>query len=196
MTPLPSPPRSVRLSPTDVVRREWYLLRLLLWLDDYPTKKGELLVKQLRADVSEDAVSRGMRAALRDLDSPSRLARSFVDLEGAYRARWSHGAAAAVLFWTVCAFSTLLYSKGLLDGARAAGGSATGSLFGTRVVATNTTSAVSIETTMTGVPWVLIIGLVLVVAVGRPWRSIPAVRRHHAKRASLAGAVSATIGQQ
>lgn len=179
---LPDPPDLPRLPLRETLRREAYLASLQLWLEDadYPSRRRDALVRQLRADLTDDAAARGLRAALRDLGPARTLARSYIDLEDAYRPRWIRGFAWAAGFWAVCALATVVYLRGLLDGAAATDDPITGRFLGATLELEDTATALSVE--LTASPWVLLIGLVLFLAAARPWRAVAALRRRAGRR--------------
>lgn len=181
---LPDPPDLPRLPLRERLRRETYLLTLQLWLEDadYPARRREALVRQLRADLTDDAAARGLRAALRDLGPARTLARSYIDLEDAYRPRWILGLAWATGFWALCALATVVYLRGLLDGASTTDDRVTGRFLGATLELEDSATALSVE--LTASPWVLLVGIALFLAAARPWRAVPALRRRAERRSA------------
>lgn len=182
---LPDPPDHLpRLSPPDVLRREAYLATLQLWLEDadYPSRRRQALVGQLRADLTEDAAARGLPRALHDLGPARDLARTYLDIEGSYRPRWMRGVACAGLFWSACVLATAIYLAGLLDAASSAGTRVDGRFLGAAIEAGEQSVSLTV-----GTPWVLLVGLALFLVAARPWRALPALRRRHERRTASTG---------
>lgn len=170
------------LSVRDNIRREMFLARLSLWLDDYPGAEKRVLLRQLRGELDLAAGDTSMTDAVASLGSPRTLAREYRTILPAGRPRWPVGltwAAIALLTWWVLVgtFSAALLQVASLGGA----GGVTGHLLWAEVTAVDTRDEISVA--VTG-HWIgLLVLLASFLAGSRAWR---ALRRHNRERADEA----------
>ncbi len=167
------------LSSTDRWRRFWYLQSLELRLEGIPGKRRRAVIRELTSSVDLAAAEQGMRSALDDLGRPAELARQYLEQEPERRPRWSAGALAAALVLAGWLYSTLFYAAGMLDALQSSGvtAPATGSFFGTSVVATFNDGEISAG--FRGWPWAAtLVALATFLLVGRCWNALPSRRGH------------------
>lgn len=165
------------LSSTDRWRRFWYLQSLEIRLEGMPGKRRRAVVRELGASLELAAGEQGMRSAITDLGRPAVLARQYLEQEPERRPRWSAGALAAALVLGWWLYSTLFYTAGMLDALHSTGVTvpATGSFFGTSVVATFNDGEISAG--FRGWPWAAtVLVLLTFLLVGRCWNALPGRR--------------------
>lgn len=162
----------------DRLRRERYLLSLVLWLDDdYPSAQRRALVAQLRGELDTAAADTSMREAISSLGPARRLATEYSELLDAGRPRWGLGAAAAAAWLMLCLTVTAVFASALWQVAPALGAEgATARLLWGELTVVHTLEETSVAW-RSGAPWTLIATLVVFVLAARAWRAVPALRR-------------------
>ncbi|PFG40490.1 hypothetical protein ATJ97_3020 [Georgenia soli] len=175
--PTPAAPAVPRPGLRDRLRRERYLLALVLWLDDdYPSAQRRALVEQLRGDLDAAAADTSMHEAIRSLGPARRLAAEYSELLDPRRPRWGLGAAAAAGWLTVWLLAAAVFASALWQVAPAAGADgATARLLWAELTVVNTPRETSVGW-QEGFPWTLVVALAAFVAAARPWRAVPALR--------------------
>ncbi|MPV37829.1 HAAS signaling domain-containing protein [Georgenia subflava] len=158
-----------RLPVRDVVRREAFLARLSLWLDDYPAREQKSLLAQLRGELDLAAADSSMRSAVSAMGSPRELAREYRATLPAGRPRWAAGGfwvSIGLIVWLVL-FVTFVAA--LLQVAAAGGpDGVTAQLLWAEVTAVDTPEEISLVVSGT---WVGLALLAVVFLVGsRAWR--------------------------
>ena len=177
---IPSPGATVmqRPGPRDRLRRERFLLALVLWLDDdYPSAQRRALVAQLRGELDAAAADTSMPEAIRALGPARRLAAEYNALLDARRPRWGLGAAAATAWLLLCLAATAVFAAALWQVAPALGDEgATARLLWAQLTVVNTPEESSLAWE-SGFPWTLLVTLAVFVVAARAWRAVPALRR-------------------
>lgn len=174
----PADPRdaATRLRPVDVVRREWYLLRLSWHMQDHPGREEKRIRRELREALTLAAADVGMARAVRDLGHPMVLAESYRADLGRPLPRWTAGAVSAALAAAFLLYLAGAYAVGTLDTLEAlGGGTLTTYPLGGETTFTVADDAISVESTL-GLPGVLLVLAVAVVAFvlgSRLWRALP-----------------------
>jgi len=178
MTAPTTAPANPRPGLRDRLRRERYLLALVLWLDDdYPSAQRRALVAQLRGDLDAAAADTSMSDALRSLGPARQLAAEYSDLLDPRRPRWGLGAAAAAGWFTVWLMVAAIFSAALWQVAPALGeGGASARLLWAELTVVNTPEETSVGW-QEDFPWTILVGMVAFVVTARPWRAVPALRR-------------------
>jgi hypothetical protein len=166
-----------RTPATDVLRREAYLARLSLFLDDLPRARRRAIYRDLRAELSAAAQDGGMTAAVRDLGPAAVLAHEYREAEGRPLPRWTLGALVAggvVVLWV---FTTLTYAMGLLDASRSASAESdaavttTGSYLWNDITARSSADSIWVESSGIGFLLMLVAYGVITFVVARGWRA-------------------------
>ncbi|GAA4287710.1 HAAS signaling domain-containing protein [Georgenia daeguensis] len=162
----------------DRLRRERYLLSLVLWLDDdYPSAERRALVAQLRGELDAAAADTSMREAVTSLGPARRLAAEYSGLLDAGRPRWGLGAAAAAAWLLLCLAATAVFASALWQVAPAAGPEGvTARLLWAELTVVNSPGESSLGW-REGFPWTLLVTLVVFLVAARAWRAAPALRR-------------------
>lgn len=161
----------------DTLRREAYLTRLSLFLDDLPRARRRAIYRDLRTELTAAAGDTGMAAAVRDLGPASVLAHGYRDAEGRPLPRWTLGALAAGSVAILWVLTTLTYAMGLLDAAgsaRAPGAAATittGTFLWNDIRTSSSAAALSVESTGPGFLVMIAVCAVVAFTVARGWRS-------------------------
>lgn len=174
---------TTRTTITDTVRREAYLARLSLFLDDLPRRRRRTIYRDLRADLTAAADESGMAAAVRGLGPASVLAHGYREAEGRPLPRWTLGSLVAGGIATLWLLTTLTYAFGLLDASSSAhtpGGApvtTTGSYLWTDITARATPEALSVESSGVGLLVMLAVCGVVAFLVARGWRAWRSGRR-------------------
>ena len=157
----------------DRLRREWFLTKLSLHLEDLPRRDRRAIYADLRADLTDAAHVHGMRGAIADLGPSALLAHDYRTAQGRKLPRWWVGGLVAGFLAALMVFMLLAYTVGLLDAVAGSGGtmtSAEGSFFWTRVSVEYTPEALSSSFEGVGP----LVGLVLTFATffvaARGWR--------------------------
>lgn len=122
-----TPARGIR----DIVRREWFLTKLSVFLEDLPGPDRRAIYRDLRADLGAAATDVGMREAIADLGPVAVLAQGYRTAQGRKLPQWWVGALATGLLAVLSTSMLLSYTLGLHDGVAgtadgAAGGAADG----------------------------------------------------------------------
>lgn len=162
---------------TDTVRREAYLTRLSLFLDDLPRNRRRTIYRDLRADLAAAADEGGMAAAVRGLGPATVLAHGYREAEGRPLPRWTLGSLVAGGIATLWLLTTLTYAIGLLDASAsalsrgAAPVTTTGSFLWTGITARATPESLSIESSGIGVLVMLAVCGIVAFLVARGWRA-------------------------
>ncbi|WP_418607664.1 PadR family transcriptional regulator [Georgenia sp. SUBG003] len=162
----------------DRLRRERYLLALVLWLDDdYPAAQRRALVAQLRGDLDAAAADTSMPDAISSLGPARRLAGEYSDLLDRRRPRWGLGAACAAGWLLLALVATAIFAWALWQVAPATGtGGATARLLWAELTVVNTPRESSLAW-RSGFPWTLIVTLAVFAVGARAWRAFPRRRR-------------------
>ena len=162
----------------DRLRRERYLLSLVLWLDDdYPSAERRALLAQLRGELDTAAADTSMREAIRSLGPARQLAAEYSELLDTGRPRWGLGAAAAAGWLLLCLAATAVFASALWQVASDGGaeGVTAGLLWGElTVVRTQGETSLAWES---GFPWTLLVTLGVLLVTARAWRAVPVLRR-------------------
>jgi hypothetical protein len=160
------------------LRRERFLLSLVLWLDDdYPSAERRALIGQLRGELDAAAADTSMPEAIRALGPARRLAAEYNALLDAGRPRWGLGATAASVWLLLCLAATVVFAVALWQVAPGLGSDgATARLLWAELTVVNTPEESSL-TWESGFPWTLLVTLVVFVVAARAWRAVPALRR-------------------
>lgn len=163
-------------SPVDLLRREWYLLRLGWAMQDFPQRAYRRIRSELRAGVTAAAQDVGMAAALADLGHPRALAEGYVASLGRRLPRWTSGTVAAAVAVGFVLYLAGAYGVGVLDVLDAQGGGS----YATEVLGATTTFTASDDalTVVTEGSWAALGALALLAAVvfvltARVWRALP-----------------------
>lgn len=175
-TTVTPPQDAARLRPTDVLRREWYLLRLSWHMQDHPGREEKRIRRELRAALTLAAADVGMTQAVRDLGHPMVLAESYRADLGRPLPRWTAGAVSATLAAAFLLYLAGAYAVGTLDTLEAlGGGTLTRYPLGGETTFTVADDAFRVESTVgaPGVLLVLAVGLVAFVLGSRLWRVLP-----------------------
>ena len=164
---------TTRLSTSDALRQDWYLLRFSWSMQDYPRKEYRRIKRELRAETRAAAAEVGMRRALRDLGHPRVLAETYIAEYGKRLPRYNTGIIAAGLAVALIVYLFMAYSFGVLDAIESmGGGSVTRYPFGSETVFTHTAQEISVAAV--GSPgWLLVYAGAAVVAFvlgSRLWR--------------------------
>ncbi len=171
-SPLGAPPAS-RLGRTEVLRREWYLLRLSWYLQDYPGREEKRIRRDLRAELTLAAADVGMTRALRDLGHPLVLAEGYKAELGRRLPRWTAGAMSAALAIVLVVYLGGAYAAGTLDALQAmGGGTLTTYPLGAPTTFTATEDELSLQSVVTapGLVLLLVVAAVAFVLGARIWR--------------------------
>ncbi|MCK6209935.1 hypothetical protein KZX45_05200 [Georgenia sp. EYE_87] len=179
-TPTDSPTATVVPRPglRDRLRRDRYLLSLVLWLDDdYPSAQRRALVAQLRGELDAAAADTSMREAVRSLGPARRLAAEYSELLDPARPRWGLGAAAVSAWLLLCLAAAAVFASALWQVAPAGGvEGVTARLLWAELTVVRTAQESSVAAA-SGFPWTLLVALVVFVVAARAWRAVPALRR-------------------
>lgn len=166
-------PTTTSPSAADRLRREWFLTKLSLYLEDVPGRDRRTIYADLRADLADAAQAHGMRAAITDLGAVAVLAQDYRTAQGRKLPRWWVGGLAAGFLAILGTFMLLAYTVGLLDAVGSTAGAVTtahGTFLWTHVAVENSADALSASFTGPG----LLIGFALCFAVyfaaARGWR--------------------------
>ena len=155
-------------------RRESYLFRLDLWLEEsLSSRERRSILREIRDNITVDAAARGIDAALDSLGSPRTLARSFADTDRGSRPSWNlaiYWFTGLLMLWWTMAFT---YTAGMLSALLDTGAESAESYFlGLPVSAFNRESGIGIGWEASSV--VAYIPLMVMVAAafiaGRLWR--------------------------
>lgn len=160
----------------DRLRREIYLGRVAVWLDDFPAREQRTLRAQLRSDIDAAAADTSMATALASLGAPRALAREYLAGLPGDRPRWNAGMLWVCSWLLLCLFTFAVFSAALLQAADAAGpDGVTARLLWTEVTAVDTPETTSLAWTSTA-PWVLAVAVLAFVLGSRLWRLVPTLR--------------------
>ncbi|MEP7793619.1 hypothetical protein [Sanguibacter sp. 25GB23B1] len=161
----------------DVLRREAYLARLSLFMDDLPRARRRSIYRDLRAELTAAADDSGMTGAVRDLGPAAVLAHGYREAEGRPLPRWTLGALVAGGVVALWVFTTLTYAMGLLDASRSATAEGdatvvtTGSYLWNDITARSSADSISVESTGIGFLLMLVAYGVVTFVVARGWRA-------------------------
>ncbi|KFF59560.1 hypothetical protein JF66_10450 [Cryobacterium sp. MLB-32] len=156
-------------------RRETYLLRLELWLDDridHRTRRS--ILREVRGNLVVDSADRGIEQALTSLGSARELARSYEAATDSRRGpRWSLAAVwflgVLMIWWTIA----LSYSLGMLAVLSSTGTREADSvLLGVPVTVFSGPDGIGIGWRADSVEhfWPLILAVAAAIVTGRLWR--------------------------
>lgn len=143
---MPTTTARTRPSIADRLRREWFLTKLSLYLEDVPGRDRRAIYTDLRADLGAAAQVHGMHAAIADLGPVAVLAQDYRTAQGRKLPQWWVGGLAAGFLAALTMFTLLAYTVGLLDAVDSTAGAMTtahGSFFWTRVSVENSPDALS-----------------------------------------------------
>lgn len=169
---MPSPTALAhRPSLLDRARREWYLTRLSMLLEDLPGRDRRAIERDLRADLAIAAQDRGMRIALTDLGPVPVLAHEYRQAQGRRLPRWWTGARVMGSLVVLASIAILAYTLGLLDAAASGTGTASGRFLWTDVDVTRTPDALAASFTGDGPLLALPLSLVVFFVAARGWRA-------------------------
>lgn len=167
----------------DRIRRERYLLALVLWLDDdYPSAERRALVAQLRSELDAAAADTSMPEAIRSLGPARRLAAEYSDLLDPRRPRWGLGAASAAAWLVLALVATAIFASALWQVAPELGADgASARLLWADLTVVNTPQETSVAWE-SGFPWTLLVTLGVFLVAARAWRAVPLRRSEKAGR--------------
>ncbi len=164
------------LSPADRVRLSWLSARYDFWLDlkSVPRRVRRDLRQELVANVRDAAADIGVSRAIANVGSTRQLARENV-VDGELRSAWSAAITAGLTTIASLVVGFLLLSLYYVEGVLDAGADETVSswlfpFYGSQItVEPETTAGFGFEVNPGPLPF--IVGLVVFVAVAKPWRS-------------------------
>ncbi len=177
-TPTPSehPVEARALARVDVLRREWFLVRLSWHLQDLPGRQEKQIRRDLRTELTLAAADVGMAQAVRDLGHPLVLAEGYKAALGRRLPRWTSGAVSGALAVGALLYLALAYTAGTLDTLEAlGGGERTAYPFGAPTTFISSADELSVASTTTpaGVVVVVAVWAVAFLLGARAWRVLP-----------------------
>jgi hypothetical protein len=155
-------------------RRESYLFRLDLWLEESVAgRQRRSILREIRNNITVDAASRGIDAALDSLGSPRALARGFADSGSDRRPFWNRAMywfTGLLLLWRTLVFT---YTAGMLSALLSSGAeSAESHFFGFPVSAFNRETGIGMgweaSTVVAYIPLMIMVAAAII--AGRLWR--------------------------
>jgi len=161
-------------SPTDRVRREWFLFRFSWHMQDFPQKQYRQIKRDLRRELTTAGADVGMRQAVRDLGHPWTLADGYTTELGRRVPRWTTGIVAAALAVGLIIYLSLAYALGTNNTLEAmGGGTVTTYPFGAETIFTNTADEISLQTSPSPAGFAFVVGSALVAFIlgSRLWRA-------------------------
>lgn len=167
---------TTRPSPTDRLRRWWFLTRFAWAMQDVPHKHHRTIRDDLRREIDAAAQEVGLRRALTDLGHPRVLAERYVAELDRRLPRWVSGAVAATLSAGVLLYLGMAYAVGTLDTLDAlGGGTVTRYPFGAETVFTVGEEALTVDVrpSLAGVLFVVGVATVTFLLASRSWRALP-----------------------
>ena len=155
-------------------RRESYLFRLDLWLEERVSlRERRSILREIRDNIKADAAARGIDTALDSLGSPRALARSFAEDGRGNRPSWNRAiywfTGLLMLWWTLA----FVYTAGMLSALISSGAESAESYFlGLPVSAFNRESGIGIgweaSSVVAYIPLMVMVGGAII--AGRLWR--------------------------